>query len=370
MSAETPAKTQDSAGPNPVDILSPAAPAPLDHRSFPHIVDLIWDLMPHASLVVCAKTCRSWKKTAESRLFNHIAFFQPDKNTAEFRSRGLNSTDNSVVLYQNTGSYGYGRVRCIAPISRIIRRATVLDVYPSGGNGPITSSSANWPELFTRILHPRYTQAPSRWPTTNVHDYIDHNRDLDWVSFVNYHDGHFFAFAGDASMFKASTLTLTVDCRSNPLTPPGPVYLDRLTTLKIRLPFTYSAQEITLILRDTRRDRSDISTPLEMCSCCPETNDPLRLLSVPTLSRCGPLYVPLLLAAYPSGVKSVTIVGAEQFVSAPDQPTTLQVLRDGFAEARDVFGLHHQSKDVLRLRSHNEYRAEVGEARYRMLTVR
>lgn len=326
--------------------------------------------MPHASLVVCAKTCRSWKKKAESRLFNHIAFFP----AREEHSR-----------VQKPSFELYGQFRYSLPEHRYLwlwpcalHRSHIAHHTSCDGSRclPIRRERPSH-QLFcelARIVH----ENPSPKVHTSSLDLANHkrarlhrhNRDLDWVSFLTFHDGHFFAFTGDVNIFKASALTLTVDCRSSPLTPRGPVYLDRLTALKCRLPFTYGAQEITLILRDARRECSDISTPLEKCSCCHGNYNNLSLLPVPNLSRCGPLYIPILLAAYPSGVKSVTIVGAEQFVSAVAQPTTLQLLRNGFAEARDLFGLQHPHKDMLRLRSHNEYKAEVGEARYRMLTIR
>lgn len=363
-----PATTTALAAPNPAT----SDRVLLDHRYFPHIIDLMLDMTTHSTLLVCAKVCRSWKLKAEWRLAKHVSVFRAlNCSTGEyeyvFKSRDFNDAHGSVELWRNTRSGEDDN--CQMSLSEIFRCATALDIYELPVNQfELDGDVEIWPLTFARIFSDREEQAPLDW-IEERELYIKYSNPCELVCFVQVQDGHFYG--SDVPTHSVRELTLNVVCHSNPATIPAPMCLARAMMFMGSVPSSTDVEQFTIILHDARETRA-MEPFLGDCACCPlEEEEYLDHLDDDlSLSRCGCLGGLLLSClGLTDKVKSITVVGAASFVPEADWPSYHQQLGDGVDEAMEYFGDALRLKGLMRFCSHEAYKAEVGEDRYQSLTV-
>lgn len=72
----------------------------LDHRFYPHIVDLIFSSLSYTGLVACSAVCKEWRVQLRPHLFKHVAVFESVfcDETVVVRSRNLKRPQISAVL--------------------------------------------------------------------------------------------------------------------------------------------------------------------------------------------------------------------------------------------------------------------------------
>lgn len=94
--------------------------ATIDHRFFPHIVDLIFSHLTYPGLVVCAQTSKSWKEKSTPSLLKHVAVFECGQ-TVVVKSRNVRWPNLSVQLIVAERS-NFDALRCV------INTPTIVDL--------------------------------------------------------------------------------------------------------------------------------------------------------------------------------------------------------------------------------------------------
>lgn len=179
----------------------------IDHRYFPHIIDLILSFLSYPGLIRCSGVCRSWRERVLSRLFDHVALFEPgqDGGLTEVWSRNLdwpNMTTNLIWAdSHNPNAFQSGYPSSTVDLFSKPFHRSPEDGFP-------------WkrPRAYLRLLQAT-AEANTFSPSNKLGFSID-DLGSDVVHFTSYDQGQFTFGIQTPSYPK--TVTITVGCYENP----------------------------------------------------------------------------------------------------------------------------------------------------------
>lgn len=179
----------------------------LDHRYFPHIIDLIWSYLDYPAIVACAKTGSLWREKAMDYV-DHVALFEFEDGSVILRSRSLDWPESAVLMYPR--SY-------LGNFPSLLRGFQTVDIFYGIPDELKTAPSFAWPNNFIR--HSDY----DHWPILQSSPKEIRNATV----FFEYRNGHFF-FGTPMQVVPCdiNSLTFTVYCESDP-TRPNPLITSR-----------------------------------------------------------------------------------------------------------------------------------------------
>lgn len=166
----------------------------IDHRFFPHIIDLIISFLSYPGLIHCSIVCKSWRKDAHRRLIRHVAVFEyeeaeayePGAEPVLVRSRNLDWPAASTTLIDTFK----GDFSTLAPV----HGSSVVDCYfKCFKHDQAVGSPSYWPRRFQRLLECEPSDTP---PETGSY----FSDSLDWTDIV-----HFIEYDGDLFRFGSAT---------------------------------------------------------------------------------------------------------------------------------------------------------------------
>lgn len=364
MLAQNPSKAPDTAEAETPLSCSSADKVLLDHRYFPHIIDLIWRYMTFPSLIPSSHVSIAWRRKARPKLLKHVAMFNHRRGPVTVRGRNPDPLGPSPIVYKGYGSL-VSKYDDNALID-IFCEAAILDAYPASSNEIASIDRADhWPKVFKRLIG--IASGHNLFDKSNtLLNNIDNMFASDLVCFAQFRDGHFFL--PKARSHDVRRLTLTLDCHSNPaVLQPSPC-LWRGSNLSQMLSTVGRYGEFTIILKDARYSTPPAIPRPDSCSCCPEGEEPWQGREI-SLSECAFLGALLMPSINMARLKAINIVGVEAFVPDYARSSYQESLKRGLDEALDWNGHTHTLSQHLHFYTLEQYEDEVGEEVFRTLAV-
>lgn len=349
----------------------PVSPIPtviIDHRYFPHIIDLIWSYMPYPSLVACANACRLWRARMREH-WEHCALIVYEDGSVVERSQSLDYPAVSAIL-SSAQSVDESTLT-----DDVINSCTITDIY------------------FNLPTNLRYTRSAHDWPANFTRDFVifDEYPDesfpaSDTTVFLEYFSGHFYAPTIPEILAAPFELSLTVRCHTDPT-----AYTPLITTAHMNAVMSIfpngwinEVEHFTIILDDVRPPGDSPGAEYYRDStCCPTTQHDSRVdrnsnmdatdrddwtdLSEDTdVPKLGEICELSLLALRMPKLKTLRFVGFECFLELDPYASALYNALD--KEADVTWRQWNSLRDLTLTESstHEEYRAKVGETRYRL----
>lgn len=348
---------------------SPGEGIVIDHRFFPHIIDLIWSFMPYPSLVVATMVCKSWRKDSIKLLFEHVAVMECNRHGCDIiiRSRNTSWPERTALLIKAARED-------VHEFEDIFNLTKVIDLLPNP-NMPL-DRGAKVCYLFDMLDGGGVNVRLHIPPAIDMHR-AHHVAAPVVVCFLDYSAAFYLTRA--SPVCSEADLTLSLNCYSDPTAPlvPAPSnqipwYLDLCTGTERLEHFT-----IILINMTGQDPPRPIITPLASHTPTPaEIPSAFLDREPPTL---GIVYEVLRLAMVVYRVKAIAIVGAEAYLSERDgrlyRAELRQTMNSEAGAFRDADFEDSDDEDVkmgdkIKFFTHEEYRKLVGEDRYRLETVR
>ncbi|EJT49747.1 hypothetical protein A1Q1_01103 [Trichosporon asahii var. asahii CBS 2479] len=343
---------------------SPPVRVTIDHCSFPHIIDVIFASLSYPGLIRCAQVCKEWREKARPLLFKHVAIYEDtSRNSTVIRSRDVAWSNESIIL-------------ATAPSTKtnalsLVAKSKIVDSHYKGfENGTFLRFVPGWPAAFHRLLNSDSTEDNSHLRRRS--DSLSGG--LGWtdvVHFVDYSDGNFI-FATDSAR-SPTTLTLSVNCYSNPTSPSH--------AITSAYPFAFD---------ELRFDSSNVTTyAILLNDCMDQEHSSVGEVSGAGMSfaaaqgeisivecqnpRLGAVCELLSAIVDCASIESIAVVGLDAFVDAESLVAHVR----GVCKSVRPFSGDPGAEDgvlcldrFLRFYSHDQYCGLIGEERYRLLTVR
>lgn len=340
----------------------------LDHLYFPHIIDRIWDFMPYPSLVVSSKVNQRWHDQAGLRLRDHVAVFHYEGQPLVYRSRNVEYPEFSAPIYDNDSVSQYTYSDDI--FEQMFYEASVYDAYSTCPRDAAQAGPpSSWPHCFNRIPDLRLGDWRDPDESEAMGHYIDDVCSDQVICFLEYRDGHFFAAPSGARY--VDTLTLCIKCYNDPTEPLAALSGDLAGTLFMRVfPEFFRVAKLCIVLKDARNSDLPKASAASSCSCCPTLNNPgpFRRRD-PDMSQHGALGVLLLPAAFMVDIMSLYVVGAEAFRQGAAWHAYFKSLGRSLGAVKTYRGNLPELRNYLYYCKHQEFRTEVRERTYLLMTV-
>lgn len=352
----------------------------IDHRFFPHIVDLIFASLLYPGLVICSQACREWRERARS-MHNHIAIFEKGNEgigtPTVIRSRSIDWPGMSAVLVDSLFPSTRGTLSSIEDDGNAIEFTAVDSYYNTFGPAQVRGPPSQWPTVFHRLLDPSYDRDDDsnyRYCLDGAFDYLScFFRWDDVVHFIDYSD-QWLSMPGDCPSDPIN-LVLSIDCYRNPK-----LALDWPSAFYEVGEFEYQSS-LTVIFNNCVTRKPGIvgsARPSPTISGWLSTwkwkRRKSRSSGVSNLDAACELL--LFAMAEGSPHTTVTVVGLEAFSSGVGHVSYLQELCPTIAYRlkRNLVPSVENGVPCLAghlvFFTHQQYREMVGEECYRLLTVR
>lgn len=335
----------------------------IDQQSYPHIIDTIWSFMPYPSLVACMRVSKTWQTRARDQLFDHVVLMERKNKTTVVLSRNLDWPEITAVLVlsQDGG---------IEPFRPMFQKSSIVDLPPPPTSRTPTDAT---PGGFKRFLN-----FGGHWTGTKIE--LNELHCADVVCFMRYSNGHCLSPIGSVKW--TNSLVLSIDCADSPMTdlrsvPQAKKYKSWNIVDHLRF-----VERFALILKDgvgtTCKDPGPAgSAPQQAVDTTGDVGnhwewEPLADgTCVPQLGVVCELLLNLLLMP---DIVVVEVVGAEAFVPKEEMAAYAAKVR------RVIVKIAERDQDTavpapmghlgrkIQFLTHEEYRARVGEDRYRLET--
>lgn len=389
MSLQPPSGNSDVAASIPSNGPDTAVPQPaviIDHRFFPHIVDLVLSFLNYPGLIHCTAVCKSWRARAQARLFDHVAVFEY-RNEEQSENKGLEDaesmkgekskevcTTEQVLVRSRNLKWPDASIKLIAvnsndihSMDRVYRNAAVVDCYcesfePDQAVGP----PACWPTTFQRLLDCERVD-----PLPEAQNFSTDQ--LDWSDIA-----YFIDYVGDRYEFGPMTpgypvtLAVTISCYSDPtqrrtsmLSAVWPDFQDLMSDADV-------APDLTIILKNCMDQEPpshlDVDAPVPRPSG-------ISADDIDSVRQLGALCEFLLEIVTMEYDRSIKVVGLECIGSGENQTSYMQRVCDLVESASDYLPDPPEYNGMpsvgtfFMFYTHEQCREEVGEERYRLLTV-
>lgn len=333
----------------------------IDHRSFPHIIDLIFASLTLPGLVAWSRACTEWRERVRPLLLKHVAIFE-DMNCDSIivRSHDIAWPKHSIVL-----AVVSTKTRALPQVSS----ANIVDsFYSDTGHRPAPRSTSSWPAAFYRLLSPRDTE-------DNAHPRLRMGLlscTLGWtdvVHFIDYSQGNFL-FATDCPR-NPFALTLSIDCYSNPasylesVTSPYPYAFDDLYFS------SFKARHYTIIFNNCSDQQAPTNDmPLSAA------RDEISIVECQNKTLGAACELNLSVGDWDSRIERIAVVGLDDFVAAQDLETYLRGICWAAGKMKGLSSVPQFGPgmpclgEYLKFYTHKQYRKMIGEERYRLKTIR
>lgn len=343
----------------------------IDHHYFPHIIDLILSFLPYPGLIRCTAVCKNWREHARNRLFDHVAVFEQCSDgggLVEVWSRSVDWPELTVNLVSADDDE-------FQAFEKVYKSSTVEVFYQSFEHSSQTGYPWSRPRRYPRVLNGGF--ADGTYPPDEDRGFMA--EDMTWedvVYFVSYQGGRFDF--GEGTTGCPDTVTITISCYLNPTEtePPGgsavwPQVEDFCYEIE-------GAEKIIIVLLNFTDAAPQFSEPsclrtVTFASAVNKGSSPSR--RKPTHPELGALSELIFCSARQPYVESVDVVGLEGLMSAHKRmPYTQSICDaivatiDGMEGGSDPEGLPCV-QDFLRFYTHEQFRDNVGEERYQLVTV-
>lgn len=181
----------------------------IDHRFFPHIIDLIWSFMPYPSLVVATMVCKTWREDSIKRLFEHVTVREcdGDDNDIVIRSRNTLWPQYSAVLIK-TGKDD------VDDLEDIVTLTEVVDLLHNPNNPLFKRSKPCY--LFEMLDEQSKTIRLQTPPAVEMFR-VRHVTAPTFICFLDYSVQ--FCLTRASVVCATSDLTLSLDCYDDPTAP-------------------------------------------------------------------------------------------------------------------------------------------------------
>lgn len=332
----------------------------IDHRFFPHIIDLIWSYMPYPSLVMATMVCKAWCEDAKKRLLElgHVSVMEGDNTdyAITIRSRNTAWPDHSSLL-------ATAKEKDLPNYYNVMK---VIDLVPNPKRHPLDPVRDSNLLLDLSGLYQSRVHIP---PGVEMSHFY-HMSAVTTICFLDYTRAYCLSRAD--RFCGAPYLTLSIDCYSDPTAPMSsmhwePWYLGFCTAAEY-------LEKFTVILNDRRGEE-----PPPKVRTAPRTMQH-HLAGIEgwfldrELPELGGAYEVLRIALRASEVDEIRVVGAELFVNNEDLDLYLGQLQDELTlEAETLTDSPQHGNDLgdcIKFYTHVQYRELVGEGQYILDTVR
>lgn len=349
----------------PIDSGRYEASSLLDHRYFPHIIDLIFASMPYPGLVNCASVCKAWREKAEPYLLSHVAIFENEDNDVVIRSRDMGWPDKSSLVIADSFMY--------IGVLRRVRRASIVDsFYMNFESWQALGPTLCWPTTFHRLLNPDNAAGNRQ----RLHRTEDISGQLGWRDVAHFIDfsGETFVFASNCA-FYPTTLTLSIDCYSNPTLPEKWIFTYPEAGLYDLVSDSEVVENYTLIFKNCLNHKCPEGWFASSYTPVAAPNADRQRQSCQN-SKLGAVCELLRLISTRVHINTISVVGLEEFLSYENfVPFLHEVCWDIGWETGGGIGVTVENGvpclgEYLKFYSHHDYESMVGEERYRLLTVR
>lgn len=339
----------------------------LDHRFFPHVVDLIFSHLTYPGLVACSRASRAWREKAKPRLLEHIAIFECEDNVIVVNSRDLEWPNLSTRLIVAERS-NLGALRCVIDIPKTV------DIYKEVKDPAMVAAFPTaWPKGFTRLLGVNPPAWPHHYPLDQYH--VQHLHSDDAITFIDYHDGRYMSQAG--SGVHSSRMAFSVNCYSDPTLPLQPTIPGQLPAFSELVPCAGAASSVVIILNNCVGQ----SPPNEEQSASKGSHSTYWTAWVAgrnrkRIPRLGAACELLELGVYSSYVDVVQVIGLEAFMPEAQHFGYIRRMCDAVEEETDCTGrlpFYEAGMclgDMSHSSTHEQYARKVGPRLYRLETMR
>lgn len=345
----------------------------IDHRFFPHIIDIILASLSYPGLVACASACKEWRGRLRSRLFKHVAVFESTLNdeTTVIRSRDPSWPDKSAVLVVSDPANVHD--------FREVYHSSIVDSYWSYEGfelSQILGPTSRWPTVFHRLVVPATSYGIGDFghdpnPSESQSFSSRHVNWSDIVHFIDYSEGNYALSPHRRPARATSSAIISIACYSDPTALDAPVRVLELESI------CEKSKSCTFVFTNCIKQKSRQSFRYTNAGRPPFVG-PLKVGATPGDWRIpnhtyGAAVEVVLTLLRRQAVESIIVVGLEDFVVAEFY---VAYVRDVCFEAAFSMGLgvvwNEQVPtlgELLKFYTHAQYRDLVGEERYRLVTV-
>lgn len=223
----------------------------IDHKFFPHIVDLIFSHLTYPGLVACARSSKIWKEKVKARLLQHVAIFECDNNIVVIYSRHASWPDITTRLIAAEQS-NYAAFKCVIETSKTV------DIFQEiTMSGEVTGPPSTWPSRFSRLfgaLH-RPTHRGELVDQFHLKDIASH----DVTIYIDYYEGRYL-FQTNVQHLYPAHVDLVVNCYSDPVAPLPPTKRGECPNFSGLVPLMAAISSVTITLNNCIGDKPPIDS--------------------------------------------------------------------------------------------------------------